>query len=163
MEAANNLASTIRIGSLSLELEEISSKVVSAKPGNDAVKTSLTAGLIGLLIVMLFMICVYRVPGLVASIALTLYTIFELLVLNAFNLTLTLPGIAGIILSIGMAVDANVIIYARIKEELATGKAVDSAILVGFKKATSAIVDGNITTLIAVFVLYHSVRQKAIQ
>ncbi|SEP62549.1 SecD/SecF fusion protein [Lachnospiraceae bacterium RM5] len=154
MEAANNLASTIRIGSLSLELEEISSKVVSAKLGNDAVKTSLTAGLIGLLIVMLFMICVYRVPGLVASIALTLYTIFELLVLNAFNLTLTLPGIAGIILSIGMAVDANVIIYARIKEELATGKAVDSAILVGFKKATSAIVDGNITTLIAVFVLY---------
>ena len=153
MEAANNLASTIRIGSLSLELEEISSKVVSAKLGNDAIETSLIAGLIGLIIVMAFMIIVYRIPGVVSSIALALYTIMELLVLNGFDLTLTLPGIAGIILSIGMAVDANVIIYARIKEELATGKTTDSAIKIGFKKATSAIVDGNITTFIASLVL----------
>lgn len=153
LEEANNLASTIRIGSLSLELEEISSKVVSAKLGNDAVATSLKAGFIGLLIVMLFMIIVYRVPGFVSAIALALYTIMELLVLNAFDLTLTLPGIAGIILSIGMAVDANVIIYARIKEELATGKTTESAIKIGFKKATSAIVDGNVTTFIASLVL----------
>lgn len=153
MEAANNLASTIRIGSLSLDLEEISSKVVSAKLGNDAIETSLIAGLIGLIIVMIFMIAVYRVPGVAASIALALYTIMELLVLNGFDLTLTLPGIAGIILSIGMAVDANVIIFARIKEELATGKTTESAIKIGFKKATSAIVDGNVTTFIAALVL----------
>lgn len=153
MEAANNLASTIRIGSLSLELEEISSKVVSAKLGNDAIETSLIAGLIGLIIVMIFMIAVYRIPGVVSSIALALYTIMELLVLNGFDLTLTLPGIAGIILSIGMAVDANVIIYARIKEELATGKTTESSIKIGFKKATSAIVDGNVTTFIAALVL----------
>lgn len=153
MEAAQNLASTIRIGSLSLQLDRISSKVVSAKLGNDAIETSLLAGLIGLIIVMIFMICVYRIPGLVASIALVLYTIMELLVLNGFDLTLTLPGIAGIILSIGMAVDANVIIYARIKEEIAAGKTTESAIKTGFKKATSAIVDGNVTTFIASLVL----------
>lgn len=153
MKEAEDLASTIRIGSLSLDLEKISSKVVSAKLGNDAIETSLFAGLIGLIIVMVFMIIVYRIPGVVASIALALYTIMELLVLNGFDLTLTLPGIAGIILSIGMAVDANVIIYARIKEELATGKSTESSIKIGFKKATSAIVDGNITTFIAALVL----------
>ena len=153
MEDANNLASTIRIGSLSLELEEISSKVVSAKLGNDAISTSLLAGLIGLVIVMIFMMAVYRVPGFASNIALALYTILELLVLNGFDLTLTLPGIAGIILSIGMAVDANVIIYARIKEELAIGRDTETAIKIGFKKATSAIVDGNITTFIAALVL----------
>ncbi|MDE7157754.1 MAG: protein translocase subunit SecD [Lachnospiraceae bacterium] len=153
LEEANSLASTIRIGSLSLELEEISSKVVSAKLGNDAIETSLLAGLIGLAVVILFMMIVYRIPGVVSGIALALYTILELLVLNGFDLTLTLPGIAGIILSIGMAVDANVIIYARIKEELALGKTTESAIKVGFKKATSAIVDGNITTFIAALVL----------
>ena len=153
LESANDLASTIRIGSLSLELKEISSKVVSAKLGNDAIDTSLKAGLIGLVIVMVFMMIVYRVPGIAASIALILYTILELLVLNGFDLTLTLPGIAGIILSIGMAVDANVIIYARIKEELAAGNTTESAIKIGFKKATSAIVDGNVTTFIAALVL----------
>lgn len=152
-ERADNLASTIRIGSLDLQLEEVSSQVVGAKLGNDAINTSLKAGLIGLVIIMIFMILVYRVPGLVASIALAIYTVFELLVLNGFDLTLTLPGIAGIILSIGMAVDANVIIYARIKEEIATGRSVETAIETGFKKATSAIVDGNITTIIAAFVL----------
>lgn len=152
-ERAENLASTIRIGSLDLQLEEVSSQVVGAKLGNDAISTSLKAGLIGLIIIMLFMIIVYRIPGLVASIALAIYTICELLVLNGFDLTLTLPGIAGIILSIGMAVDANVIIYARIKEEIAAGRSVDTAIETGFKKATSAIVDGNITTIIAAFVL----------
>lgn len=153
MEEANSLASTIRIGSLSLTLEEVSSKVVSAKLGNDAIETSLLAGAIGLAIVILFMILVYMLPGFISGIALILYTIMELLVLNGFDLTLTLPGIAGIILSIGMAVDANVIIYARIKEELAVGKTTDSAIKVGFKKATSAIVDGNVTTFIAALVL----------
>lgn len=150
---AEKLASNIRIGGLSLELEEISSKVVGAKLGSDAVKTSLNAAFVGILLVMLFMIFVYRIPGLASAIALVMYVAAELMVLNAFDLTLTLPGIAGIILSIGMAVDANVIIFARIKEELALGKSVDSAITTGFKKATSAIVDGNVTTFIAALVL----------
>lgn len=152
-EAAEKLASTIRIGSLSLQLKEVSSQVVGAKLGNDAISTSLKAAIIGLIIIMIFMIIVYRVPGLVASIALAIYTVLELLVLNGFDLTLTLPGIAGIILSIGMAVDANVIIYARIKEELAAGRSVDTSIKTGFGKATSAIIDGNVTTIIASLVL----------
>lgn len=152
-EKADNLASTIRIGSLDLQLKEVSSQVVGAKLGNDAIKTSLKAGIIGLIIIMIFMMLVYRIPGVVASIALAIYTVFELLVLNGFDLTLTLPGIAGIILSIGMAVDANVIIYARIREEIALGRSVETSIQTGFKKAASAIVDGNITTIIAAFVL----------
>ncbi|MBE5921446.1 MAG: protein translocase subunit SecD [Lachnospiraceae bacterium] len=152
-EVADELASMIRIGSLSLELEQISSSVVGAKLGNDALGSSVTAGLIGFLIVIIFMIIVYRVPGLVSSFALILYIALEMLIMQAFNLTLTLPGIAGIILSIGMAVDANVIIYARIKEEIAAGERVETAIKTGFKKATSAIVDGNITTFIAALIL----------
>ncbi|MCD8119899.1 MAG: protein translocase subunit SecD [Lachnospiraceae bacterium] len=152
-EEAEQLATTIRIGSLSLELEQISSSVVGAKLGNDAVSTSLFAGLIGILLVIIFMIIVYRVPGVVAGIALVLYTAVELLVMEAFNVTLTVAGIAGIILSIGMAVDANVIIYSRIREEIAAGERVENAIKVGFNKSTSAILDGNITTLIASAIL----------
>lgn len=152
-EEAKNLASSIRIGSLSLELNEIRSNVVGAQLGENAIRTSLIAGAIGLAIVIVFMIAVYALPGICAGIALILYTLMILLLLNAFDLTLTLPGIAGIILSIGMAVDANVIIYARIREEIAAGVAVKAAIRTGFKKALSAILDGNITTLIAAFVL----------
>lgn len=153
-EEAQNLASSIRIGSLSLQLEEIRSNVVGAQLGEDAIRTSLIAGAIGLAIVIIFMIIVYALPGICAGIALVIYTLMMLLCLNAFDLTLTLPGIAGIILSIGMAVDANVIIFARIREEIATGKTVKSAIQIGFKKALSAIIDGNVTTLIAAVVLY---------
>lgn len=153
VEEAQNLASYIRIGSLSLELEELRSSVVAAQLGEEAVSTSVMAGLFGLIIVILFMIIVYRIPGLVSGIALILYTALVLITLNAFDITLTLPGIAGIILGIGMAVDANVIIYARIKEEIAAGNSVGSAIKAGFSKAFSAIFDGNITTLIASFVL----------
>ncbi len=152
-EAAKNLASSIRIGSLSLELEEIRSNVVGAQLGENAIRTSLIAGAIGLAIVMVFMVIVYALPGICAAIALVIYTLMMLLLLNAFDLTLTLPGIAGIILSIGMAVDANVIIYARIREEIAAGASVKGAIRTGFKKALSAILDGNITTLIAAVVL----------
>ena len=153
VEEAQRLATTLRIGSLTLELHEISSSVVGATLGSNAIKTSLTAGAIGLILVMIFMIVVYALPGVVASLALVIYTGLELVMLNAFDLTLTLPGIAGIILSIGMAVDANVIIYARIREEIGTGKSVRGAITSGFKKAFSAIFDGNITTLIAAAVL----------
>lgn len=152
-EAAEKLATSIRIGSLSLELEELRSNVVGAQLGEEAISTSLLAGAIGLVIVIVFMAIVYLVPGIVAGISLLIYTALMLVMLNAFDITLTLPGIAGIILSIGMAVDANVIIYARIREEIAAGKSVQGAIQTGFQKALSAIVDGNVTTLIAALVL----------
>jgi SecD/SecF fusion protein len=153
IEEAQNLASYIRIGSLSLELEELRSSVVAAQLGEEAISTSIMAGFIGLIIVILFMLVVYRIPGIVSGIALIDYTALVLITLNAFDITLTLPGIAGIILGIGMAVDANVIIYARIKEEITAGNSVESAIKSGFSKAFSAIFDGNITTLIASLVL----------
>lgn len=153
-ESAEQLASTIRIGALPLELENIHDNVVGATLGSQALKTSLFAGVIGLLLVIIFMIVMYRVPGVAASIALVFYVGAMLLALNGLNVTLTLPGIAGIILSIGMAVDANCIIFTRIREELATGKTVSSAIQNGFSKAMSAIIDGNVTTLIAALVLY---------
>ncbi|MBQ2981724.1 MAG: protein translocase subunit SecD [Lachnospiraceae bacterium] len=152
-EEAEELAAMIRIGSLKLELKEISSKVVGAKLGDDAISTSLLAGVIGIAFICVFMVVAYRVPGLAAGLALIAYTAMNLLALNGFDITLTLPGIAGVILSIGMAVDANVIIFARIKEELGEGVEVKEAIKTGFKKATSAILDGNITTLIAALVL----------
>lgn len=151
---AEKLASTIRIGALPVELEEIRSNVVGAKLGSDAIRTSLLAGIIGFVLILLFMIIYYRIPGVAASIALIMYVAATLLVLNGMNVTLTLPGIAGIILSIGMAVDANVIIFTRIREEIATGKTVRSAIKLGFDKALSAIIDGNVTTLIAAAVLW---------
>ena len=150
---AEELAAIIRIGGLKLELQELRSNVVGAQLGEEAIHTSLIAAAIGFAIVCIFMICVYRVPGLAASIALALYVGVILGLLNAFQITLTLPGIAGIILGIGMAVDANVIIFARIREEITAGKTVRSAIKIGFEKALSAIVDGNITTLIAALVL----------
>ncbi|WP_373215654.1 protein translocase subunit SecD [Ruminococcus sp. 5_1_39BFAA] len=153
VEEAQELASYIRIGSLSLELEELRSSVVAAQLGEEAITTSVKAAAIGLVIVILFMIIVYRVPGVVAAIALIFYTAAMLITLNAFDITLTLPGIAGIILGIGMAVDANVIIYARIREEIGAGVSVRNSIKAGFSKAFSAIFDGNITTLIAAFVL----------
>ena len=152
-EEADILASTIRIGGLKLELEELRSNVVGAQLGSAAIETSLKAGAIGLAIVIVFMIAVYWIPGVSSSLALCLYTAMMVLLLNGFDLTLTLPGIAGIILSIGMAVDANVIIFARIREEIATGKTVKSSIKIGFQKAFSAIFDGNITTLISAAVL----------
>ena len=152
-EEANNLATTIRIGSLSLELEELNSKVVGAQLGEEAISTSLKAAAIGLVLVMIFMMIVYLFPGFTASLALILYSALTVFALWIFDITLTLPGIAGIILSIGMAVDANVIIFARIREEIAAGKTVNTAIKLGYEKALSAIVDGNITTLIAAIVL----------
>lgn len=156
LEEANQLASTIRIGALPVELKELRSSVVGAKLGEEAVQTSLLAGVIGLVIVIVFMVVLYRMPGVAASIALILYTGMIIVLLGAFNqeITLTLPGIAGIILSIGMAVDANVIIFTRIREEIGMGRNVSTAINTGFSKALSAIIDGNVTTLIAAAVLY---------
>ena len=153
-EEAESLASTIRIGGLKLELEELHSKVVGAQLGVEAISTSLKAAVIGFIVVAVFMIAVYFLPGFASVIALGIYVALVVLLLNGFDLTLTLSGIAGIILSIGMAVDANVIVFARIREELATGKTVKSAMQIGYDKALSAIIDGNVTTLIAAAVLW---------
>ena len=152
-EEAETLATQIRIGSLSLQLSELESSVVGAQLGSQAISSSLKAGAIGLAIVMVFMIIMYAVPGIAASLALAIYTTLVIATLYLFDITLTLPGIAGIILGIGMAVDANVIVFARIREEIATGKSVQTSMKIGFQKAMSAILDGNITTLIASVVL----------
>ena len=152
-EEAETLATQIRIGSLSLQLSELESSVVGAQLGSQAISTSLKAGAIGLAIVMVFMIIMYAVPGIAASLALAIYTTLVIATLYLFEITLTLPGIAGIILGIGMEVDANVIVFARVREEIATGKSVQTSMKIGFQKAMSAILDGNITTLIASVVL----------
>ena len=152
-EEAEVLATQIRSGALKVQLEELQSEVVGAQLGSQAITSSILAAVIGLLIIIVFMIAVYRIPGLAASIALLIYTGIVLAILHLYHITLTLPGIAGIILSIGMAVDANVIIFARIREEIAAGKSVKTATTEGYKKAFSAILDGNVTTLIAAAVL----------
>ena len=153
IEEAESLASNIRIGGLKVELQRLRSQIVGAQLGQDAIRTSKTAGIIGFALVCILMIAVYWLPGLCAAIALCIYILIVTIVLNAFDVTLTLPGIAGILLSIGMAVDANVIIFARIREELAAGKNVKLAMKSGYDKALSAIIDGNVTTLIAAAVL----------
>lgn len=152
-EDADNLATYIRIGSIPLELKEVRSNVVGAKLGQEAINTSLMAALLGLILLCAFMIVVYRFPGVVATISLIIYVAMSVILISVYEITLTLPGIAGIVLSIGMAVDANVIIYSRIREEIGAGKTVENAVKLGYSKALSAIVDGNITTLIAAAVL----------
>ncbi|MBD8973867.1 MAG: protein translocase subunit SecD [Clostridiales bacterium] len=153
-EEAEQLAQTIRIGALPLTLEELRSNEVGATLGKDALSTTLKAGAIGMAIIAVIMIGLYLLPGFISVLALISYVVLMLLCLNGFNASLTLPGLAGIVLSVGMAVDANVIIFTRIKEELGKGASVKSAIDAGFDKALSAILDGNITTLIAAVVLY---------
>ncbi len=150
---ADELATFIRIGAISLKLEEIESNVVGAQLGSQALSTSVTAGAIGIALVMVFMIFLYRLPGVVASIGLAIYTFATIVLIQLLEITLTLPGIAGIVLGIGMAVDANVITFSRIREEIAAGKTVSMSIREGYKKALSAIVDGNVTTFIAGAVL----------
>ncbi len=153
LEDAQQLSDTIKIGALPLELKQLQYNIVGAKLGKEAVSTSLMAGAIGFGIICLLMIIIYLVPGFLATLALVAYVVLLLLILSIRGITLTLPGIAGIILSVGMAVDANVIIFTRIKEEIAAGENVRNAVKAGFSKALSAILDGNITTLIATFVL----------
>ena len=153
-EAAENLATFIRIGAINLTLAELQHQVVGASLGGQALSTSLLAAGIGLLIVMVFMIIIYGIMGVAASIALALYTAIVVSLIYLYDIVLTLPGIAGVILGIGMAVDANVIIFARIREETAKGASVHTAIQTGYKKALSAIIDGNITTFIAAVVLH---------
>lgn len=150
---AEELATFIRVGAINLKLKELESNVVGAQLGSEALTSSITAAGIGLILVMVFMIVMYRLPGVVSSIALAIYTFGTISIIQLFEITLTLPGIAGIILGIGMAVDANVITFARIREEIAAGKTVSMSIREGYQKALSAIVDGNVTTFIAASVL----------
>ena len=153
-ESAEELASLIRAGSLPFNLNVIQMKNVGARLGADALATGVKAGAIGLALVLIFMLVVYKVLGFAADLALIIYVGLELILLNAFNITLTLPGIAGIILSVGMAVDANVVIFERLKEELVQGKTLRVAIKNGFSRALPVILDGNVTTLIAAVVLF---------
>ncbi len=154
MEDAKRLAMTIRIGALPMALQEVRSTSIGAKLGEEAIGTSLLAAVVGLILVMILMCAVYRGPGVAASAALLLYVALMTISLWGFGLTLTLPGLAGIVLGIGMAVDANVIVFARIQEELSSGKSVSGAIRGGFVKARSAILDGNITTLLVALILH---------
>lgn len=152
-ETATNLAANIKSGQLPFTLEQVELRSVSATLGETALKSSLMAGLIGLILVMLFMLLIYRLMGFVADIALLLYIALTGILLATLHINLTLPGIAGIILAIGMAVDANVVIFERIKEELKLGKTVRAAVDAGFNRALTAVVDSNITTIIAAVIL----------
>ena len=143
-DEADQLASTIRIGSLRLELEELRSNVVGAQLGQQAIHTSLKAGAVGFLAIVAIMVGIFWLPGLAASLALALYISLTVCLISAFDITMTLPGIAGIILSVGMAVDANVIIFTRIREEIGLGRSVHEAVKSGFHKALSAIGDGSL-------------------
>jgi len=153
-EEAEKTAALIRAGSLPFNLKVLEMKNVGATLGANALSAGIKAGIIGIALVLIFMLVAYRMLGLAADWALIIYIGLDLLALNLFKVTLTLPGIAGIVLSIGMAVDANVVIFERIKEELNTGRTLRSAVKTGFSRALSAIVDGNITTLIAAGVLF---------
>ena len=153
-ESAQQLAMLIQSGALPLDIEQIEVRTISATLGEDALSTSMTAAVIGVLLVIVFMLVIYRLPGVMASLALLIYILIDLFLLAVIpGVQLTLPGIAGIVLSIGMAVDANVIIFERMKEEMRAGKTVRASVESGFKRAFSAILDSNITTIIAGLVL----------
>ncbi len=155
VESATNLANLIRAGALPLEMTEIEVNAVGPSLGLESLDTSVKAALIGLILIFVFMIILYRIPGFVADLALTIYILIALGIFIYLDAKLTLPGIAGFILSIGMAVDANVIIFERIKEELKIGKTIRTALDSGFKQAMTTIIDANVTTLIAGIVLYN--------
>ena len=155
MEEASNLSSLIRGGALPVEMVEVQTEIIGPTLGLDAMNKSVSAAKVGLSLIVLFLIVYYKLPGFLASIALVFYGSLILVIMTAFGATLTLPGIAGLILSIGMAVDANVIIFERLKEELKNGKTVRSSLNFAFKRAMSTIVDANITTLIAGIVLFN--------
>jgi len=152
-EEAKSLAANIKAGKLPFSMKTVEVRAISATLGADALDKAVTAGIIGLVLVMLFMILLYRLPGFMSAIALVAYIDVVLLICANLHINLTLPGIAGIILAVGMAVDANVIIFERIKEELIVGKGIRTAVEAGFSNALSAVIDSNITTIIAAVIL----------
>ena len=153
-EEAQTLASLIMSGALPIELEQLEVSAISATLGVEALAKAYQAGFIGVLLVMVFMLLRYRLCGVVADIALSIYILLVVLLIVLLGAQLTLPGIAGVILGIGMAVDANVVIFERIREELRAGRPLESSVRKGFSNAMSAIVDSNVTTIIASIVLY---------
>ena len=154
IDEAKNLAGLINAGALPVTVKAIQIENVGAQLGAEALPNAVKAGLIGIAIIFLFMILYYRIPGVIACIALTLYVCLTLLVFVEADVALTLPGIAAFLLTVGMAVDANVLIFERVREELKNGMSVKSAVEKGFSNALSSIVDSNITTIIAALVLY---------
>jgi len=155
LEEASNLSSLIRGGALPVEMIEVQTDIIGPTLGLDAMNKSVSAAIVGLALIVLFLVGYYKLPGFIASISLVFYASLILVIMSAFGATLTLPGIAGLILSIGMAVDANVIIFERLKEELKNGKTVRSSLNFAFKRAMRTIVDANVTTLIAGIVLFN--------
>ena len=153
IDEVNEMATLLNSGALPVDLEIIEKRTVGAQLGEDAIAQSARAALIGAIVLMIFMVVIYRVPGLIALVALLLYSILLAGGMVLINMTITLPAIAGFLLSIGMGVDANVIIFERIKEELRAGKTLRVAVESGFKKAFATILDSNVTTLIASIVL----------
>ncbi|HAS73304.1 MAG TPA: protein translocase subunit SecD [Clostridiales bacterium UBA8960] len=153
-DSANNLAMLIRGGALPVQLEEVLTSVIGPTLGLDSFNSAVKAAFIGIIFVMIYMIIFYKIPGAIASVALTLYACIVLYVMIGLNATLTLPGIAGIVISLGMAVDANVIIFERLKEEIHTGKSLRASIDSGFHRAMSTIIDSNVTTFIAAIILF---------
>lgn len=154
-EEASNLATAIRAGALPVDLKELEVSAIGPTLGLESFDKSVFAAAIGVALIFLFMIIVYRLPGVIASIALTIYILIVLGFMIAIHAKLTLPGIAGLILSIGMAVDANVVIFERIKEELKTGKTIRVAVKSGSQRALTSIIDANVTTMIAGIVLFY--------
>ncbi|MCK9444622.1 MAG: protein translocase subunit SecD [Tissierellaceae bacterium] len=155
LDGANKLSTLIRAGALPVEMNELQTSVIGPTLGLNAFERSIEAGAIALLLIFVFMIVIYRIPGFVASLGLIVYTLIIIFTMSALGAKLTLPGIAGLVLSIGMAVDANVIIFERIKEEIKIGKTIRTSVDTGFKRALSSVLDANITTLIAGLVLYY--------
>ncbi len=154
LEEAQDLAVLLKGGSLPVPVEIVENRTIGPTLGQESISKSKTAAIIGIAAVALFMLTYYTVPGMLANLALIVYTLLMLAIMAGLHATLTLPGIAGIILSVGMAVDANIIIFERIREELRTGKTLRSAVDAGFKRAFTTILDSNVTTLIAAVVLF---------
>jgi preprotein translocase subunit SecD len=155
LDEAKRLAGIIKSGALPVKLEPATVKTIGPSLGAEAIPTSVKAAVVGISLIMLFLIIYYKIPGFIASLALTLYIILTILLFISINATLTLPGIAGLLLSIGMAIDANVLIFERTKEELKNGKSLRNAIDAGFHRAFSSIIDSNLTTVIAGAILYY--------
>ena len=153
-QQARDLAGIIRSGQLPFGLQEVGSSTVSATLGQNALEGSLWAGLISLILIIIYMLIFYRLPGFVSGVALIFYAVLTILLLGIFKVNLTLPGIAGIVVSMGMAVDANVVIFERLTDEMKNGKTLRAAVDAGYNRALTAVVDSNVTTLISAGVLW---------
>jgi preprotein translocase subunit SecD len=154
IDEANNLAVQMRYGSLPVPLKVVESRVIGPTLGKDSLDKSIRAGLVGFLVVALFMMLYYRLPGFVAILSILFYALLTLMIFNSIGVTLTLPGIAGFLLSTGSALDANILIFERMKEELRAGRQLGQAIELGWRRAWPSIRDSNLATIITSFILF---------